>query len=664
MLPTRKERQTSGAGCGWIRVVISLAIILGITALSMASQLQHRSTDRNNPVPLRSNLLSDSLQERDGATYYYSVTAGPGEIVFSLQVSSQGAQTYMEVAVLDGDNRLLLKFDTTSAAKTEKRERLTLGQRQTLLLQLKGARFNAFGNYQLSLKGNLKFDAPPVPQRHNSSESPPISGSSGPPQTVADNSTSSGSSPTLASASLTAPKQYAGQNRGQGVRIKVESGQEIELYAESNALIIGVSNYTAGWPDLPGVKNDVAEISVLLREHGFTITTVSDPTRAQLDQAVRAFITKYGQGIQNRLLIYFAGHGHTIEGVGGQQGYIVPADAPDPGRGESAFKDAAVSMDEIEAYVRRIEAKHLLWVFDSCFSGALFEATRAAPPAITTRTALPVRQFITAGTADQRVPDNSVFRAQFVEGLRGEADRDNDGYVTGEELGLFLNTRVANYTRGSQTPQHGKIRNPRLDKGDFVFALSKQRQLVASVPSALTGEQAYWNVIADSDSPQDFEDYIKKHCPQGIYCDAAQVKLRRLLARNPSSSNNPSSGLLLLIENYKAPPIEGGSGLPETYDYRLKNGSPVPRTLTDVFICDVWQRVRMDLKLNISTQKVSEDIVVRALDVYLSRRWETIAGYRPWTHWNFVRGLSVEQRRILAKEVILYIAKYGVRDVE
>ncbi len=69
-------------------------------------------------------------------------------------------------------------------------------------------------------------------------------------------------------------------------------------------------------------------------------------------------------------------------------------------------------MDEIDAYVRRIEAKHVLWVFDSCFSGSLFEATRAAPPAITCKTAKPVRQFITAGTADQQVSDNSVFRAQ------------------------------------------------------------------------------------------------------------------------------------------------------------------------------------------------------------------------------------------------------------
>jgi formylglycine-generating enzyme required for sulfatase activity len=328
----------------------------------------------------------------------------------------------------------------------------------------------------------------------------------------------------------------AQSQRGQGVRIKVETGQEIDLYAESHALVIGINDYTHGWPDLPGVKRDVAEVSVVLREHGFIVMPVNNPTQTQLDQAIRSFITKYGQSRQNRLLIYFAGHGHTIEGVGGQQGYIVPADAPDPTRNEFAFKDAAINMDEIEAYVRRIEAKHLLWVFDSCFSGALFEATRSVPPAISTRTAQPVRQFITAGTADQRVPDNSIFRAQFVEGLRGEADSDGDEYVTGEELGLFLYNRVTNYSRSSQTPQHGKIRNPRLDKGDFVFALPKR---TPPPPPSPNTELLDWNAVVNSDDPQDFENYIRKHCPGGIYCAAANATLRRLRARMNTTSNPP-----------------------------------------------------------------------------------------------------------------------------
>jgi hypothetical protein len=84
-----------------------------------------------------------------------------------------------------------------------------------------------------------------------------------------------------------------------------------------------------------------------------------------------------------------------------------------------------------------------------------------------------VRQFITAGTADQEVPNRSIFREQFVEGLEGRADTDRDGYITGSELGMFLQRNVTNYTKGAQTPQWGKIRLPQLDRGDFVFQLVK-----------------------------------------------------------------------------------------------------------------------------------------------------------------------------------------------
>jgi formylglycine-generating enzyme required for sulfatase activity len=52
--------------------------------------------------------------------------------------------------------------------------------------------------------------------------------------------------------------------------------------------------------------------------------------------------------------------------------------------------------------------------------------------------------------------------------------------VTGSELGYFLTETVTNYSEGAQTPQYGKIRHRRLDKGDFVF------EVRAEPPSAPT----------------------------------------------------------------------------------------------------------------------------------------------------------------------------------
>jgi len=267
-----------------------------------------------------------------------------------------------------------------------------------------------------------------------------------------------------------------------GLSIKTQDGQEVGLYQESHALVIGMSNYTAGWPSLPGVRQDVAAVKELLERHGFQVTLVEDLDRARLDQAVADFISRHGLRPENRLLIYYSGHGFTYrQAYGGEMGYIIPADTPNPHRDLTGFLSKALDMQQIEVYARRIQAKHALFLFDSCFSGSIFALSRAASEAITYKTANPVRQFITSGSAAEEVPDRSIFRDQFVAALEGEGDLNRDGYVTGAELGEFLQTKVVNYSRGSQHPQYGKIRDPRLDKGDFVFALNPET-------SALTGE--------------------------------------------------------------------------------------------------------------------------------------------------------------------------------
>ena len=134
-----------------------------------------------------------------------------------------------------------------------------------------------------------------------------------------------------------------------------------------------------------------------------------------------------------------------------------------------------------------------------------------------------------------------------------------------------------------------------------------------------------------------------------------------------SHASPPSrmSGVLPLIEKYKAPPFPKSSYIDrETYDYRIQSRRPVPPSLTDVFVCDIWQRVTRELKLTITPHDVSEEVVKQAMNVYLEKDWSDIAGYRPWTHWNFIRSLKAPQRNELAKEIAAYINKYGVRDRE
>ncbi|MFQ5964333.1 MAG: caspase domain-containing protein [Candidatus Scalinduaceae bacterium] len=258
------------------------------------------------------------------------------------------------------------------------------------------------------------------------------------------------------------------------VPIRDSTDQQVGLYKESHALIIGSSNYTKGWPKLKGVQEDVRLVRSILEKHGFHVVIVYDPDHDQLYNAFTDFINEYGFKPENRLLFYFAGHGYTAkQSYGEEMGYIIPVDAPNPHREYGGFLTKTINMQQIEVYAMRIQSKHALFLFDSCFSGSIFALSRAVPENITYKTNKPVRQFITSGSAGEQVPDESIFRQQFVTALNGEGDVNEDGYVTGTELGEFLQAKVANYTKGAQHPQYGKIRNPNLDKGDFVFQLNK-----------------------------------------------------------------------------------------------------------------------------------------------------------------------------------------------
>ncbi len=264
-------------------------------------------------------------------------------------------------------------------------------------------------------------------------------------------------------------KAQNNQSRGAvPIKIRDNQGQDIKLYEGSYALLIGVSDYTAGWPDLESIPGELAGVKTSLEANGFTVETVLNPDGKALKAAFSNFIDKYGYAKQNRLLFYYSGHGHSRED--GKKGYLVPADAPIPDKDLTDFLRKSLSMSQILSWSRQIEAKHVLYLFDSCFSGTIFK-TRAlmkTPPLISAATAKPVRQFITAGSAGEVVPARSVFTPSFERAIKGEADLNKDGYITGAELGLYLKEKVLYYGTG-QTPQYGKIRDPDLDEGDFVI---------------------------------------------------------------------------------------------------------------------------------------------------------------------------------------------------
>jgi formylglycine-generating enzyme required for sulfatase activity len=256
------------------------------------------------------------------------------------------------------------------------------------------------------------------------------------------------------------------------------NGSRILSYSGSYALLIGESDYTVGWQDLHSIPSELNDVENVLKSQGFVVERHSNLNSNELTSTFKNFIDKYGLDKNNRLLFFYSGHGHSR--LNGNKGYIVPVDAPNPNLDDKGFVRKAVEMEQIVTWARRIESKHALFLFDSCFSGTVFKSKDTpVPKQISKASNLQVRQFITAGSADEVVPAKSTFTPAFVHALRyAEGDSNKDGYITGMELGLYLWNEVPKYT--NQTPQYGKIRDFNLSRGDFVFKVGTKINVVTS----------------------------------------------------------------------------------------------------------------------------------------------------------------------------------------
>lgn len=263
------------------------------------------------------------------------------------------------------------------------------------------------------------------------------------------------------------------------VTVHTEDGTEIPLYNDSYALVIGNRAYSSqnGWESLPEAVNDAKDVAEVLERHGFKVTLKTDVTKMEFDEAFLDFIYTSGETPENRLLFYYTGHGHTTQSVTGEDlGSLVMLDTPHP-KDKRKFALYSVDMVKFVSDAKKIHAKHVLFMFDSRFSGTILNLQNQVTPFhITERMRNPVRQFITAGRADEPVPGRSVFKKAFLNLLEGRVEEPlPDGYLTGVELADYLHRTVPAFPE-NQHPQHGKILDPQLNTGDFVFVLPKNNR--------------------------------------------------------------------------------------------------------------------------------------------------------------------------------------------
>ena len=259
---------------------------------------------------------------------------------------------------------------------------------------------------------------------------------------------------------------------------KISLQTDENIYDDSWALIIGINKYTNA-PPLKYAVNDANAIKqILINNFSFPkknvrILTDKEATLSAIRRALEDIAKKSSEN--DRVIIYFAGHGKTLILPNGMEiGYLIPVD------GDINFPfSTGLAMDNISTISMLSKSKHMLFLMDACYSGLMAEGSRGLDKTedeegyINTVSNLSARQIITAGGAKQEAMEadewrHSAFTHNLLKALDDwAADSDSDGFITAGELGEYLRKTVTDDTRGKQTPEVGRFRYS--DSGEFVF---------------------------------------------------------------------------------------------------------------------------------------------------------------------------------------------------
>ena len=128
-----------------------------------------------------------------------------------------------------------------------------------------------------------------------------------------------------------APLCYGARSKGIEVVIADAAGQRVGLYQGSYALLIGISDYTAGWPDLGSVPGELNRVEAALKKQGFEVVKVMNPTAWVSIGPIR-ISSIATDTTPETACSSFSGHGHTRKG--GARGIWCPQS---PARRERVF---------------------------------------------------------------------------------------------------------------------------------------------------------------------------------------------------------------------------------------------------------------------------------------------------------------------------------------
>ncbi len=179
----------------------------------------------------------------------------------------------------------------------------------------------------------------------------------------------------------------------------------------------------------------------------------------------------------DRVLIYFAGHGFVYDG----KAYLAPYDI-DPNN----IAASGYPMEALGAVIgSKIKAKWKVLLTDACHSGAITPegrpgGTPEGDRAAVSRSLLDLNRSLFSLTASRDRErsfesadwggGHGIFTYYVVKGLEGAADQSGDGIVTADELAEYVHRNVREATNANQ--------NPTSERGSF-----DPQMLLAYIPS-------------------------------------------------------------------------------------------------------------------------------------------------------------------------------------
>lgn len=128
------------------------------------------------------------------------------------------------------------------------------------------------------------------------------------------------------------------------------------------ALLIGIENYESTLGALKTPISDATAVQLILkRDFGFQIDPLPDATHDEVVGKLESYVQSLGD--QDELLIYYGGHGFYDQKI--SEGYWLPVDAG------TVDRSKWLSTSQLKDFLKRVPARKVLVVSDSCFSGML-----------------------------------------------------------------------------------------------------------------------------------------------------------------------------------------------------------------------------------------------------------------------------------------------------